>query len=203
MARGARVSPARRVCAEAERAPAPVKRYALEILGADAMAPALQYRAAEVRSMKKILVALDGSPRESAVLDAAVRMAGSLKAALVLARVVGIPIDMPLELVRVTPADFEKQLQARATDALKEMAKRIPKNVEWTSQVVSGVPWDSICWLAKDEDVDLVVIGAHGYGRLDRLIGTTASRVVNHADRSVLVVRHEERLEAEKATKAQ
>ena len=36
---------------------------------------------------------------------------------------------------------------------------------------------------------DLIVIGAHGYGRLDRLLGTTASKVVNHADRDILVVR--------------
>jgi nucleotide-binding universal stress UspA family protein len=35
----------------------------------------------------------------------------------------------------------------------------------------------------------LIVIGAHGYGIVDRILGTTAGRVVNHADRSVLVVR--------------
>jgi len=34
------------------------------------------------------------------------------------------------------------------------------------------------------------VIGSHGYGGLDRLLGTTAARVVNHADRNVLIVRN-------------
>jgi nucleotide-binding universal stress UspA family protein len=33
------------------------------------------------------------------------------------------------------------------------------------------------------------VIGAHGYGKLDRMLGTTAAKVVNHADRNVLIVR--------------
>jgi nucleotide-binding universal stress UspA family protein len=33
------------------------------------------------------------------------------------------------------------------------------------------------------------VIGCHGYSGLDRVIGTTAGKVVNHADRSVFVVR--------------
>ena len=44
------------------------------------------------------------------------------------------------------------------------------------------------------ENVDLIVIGSHGYGGIDRVIGTTAAKVVNHADRSVLVVRSPERL---------
>lgn len=146
--------------------------------------------------MKKILVALDGSAREKAVLDAGVRMAKALGASLLLLRVVGVYVDMPLELVRVTPAEFEALLQKRATDAITDLAKSIPQGIEWMPMVVTGVAWDAIGWVAKDEDVDLIVIGAHGYGRFERMIGTTASRVVHHADRSVLVVRDEPRLEA-------
>jgi nucleotide-binding universal stress UspA family protein len=43
---------------------------------------------------------------------------------------------------------------------------------------------------ARAIGADLIVIGSHGYGGLDRVLGTTAARVVNHADRSVLVVRN-------------
>ena len=39
------------------------------------------------------------------------------------------------------------------------------------------------------ETFDLIVIGSHGYGAIDRVLGTTAAKVVNHADRTVLVVR--------------
>ena len=38
------------------------------------------------------------------------------------------------------------------------------------------------------------VIGSHGYDTMDKLIGTTAAKVVNHAEVSVLVVRAPERL---------
>lgn len=146
--------------------------------------------------MKKILVALDGSTREKSVLDAGVKMATGLGASLLLLRVIGLQTDVPLDLVRVSPAEFEIELQKRAKDAITALAtKTIPAGVEWVAQVVTGAPWDAIGWVAKAEDVDLVVIGAHGYGRLDRVMGTTASRVVNHADRSVLVVRNEARLE--------
>jgi nucleotide-binding universal stress UspA family protein len=35
----------------------------------------------------------------------------------------------------------------------------------------------------------MIVIGSHDYRLIDRIIGTTAAKVVNHADRPVLVVR--------------
>jgi universal stress protein F len=47
---------------------------------------------------------------------------------------------------------------------------------------------------AAENDVDMIVIGSHGYHGLDRVLGTTAAKVVNHADRSVLVVRDSQRL---------
>lgn len=34
-----------------------------------------------------------------------------------------------------------------------------------------------------------IVIGSHGHGGIDRVLGTTAAKLVNHADRNVLVVR--------------
>ncbi len=52
-----------------------------------------------------------------------------------------------------------------------------------------AAPWDGICRAAREHDADMIVIGSHGYGALDRLLGTTAAKVVNHADRNVLVVR--------------
>ena len=36
--------------------------------------------------------------------------------------------------------------------------------------------------------MDLIVLGSHGYGTLDMLLGTTAGRVANIATRNVLVV---------------
>ena len=38
-------------------------------------------------------------------------------------------------------------------------------------------------------NVDLIVVGNHRYHGVERVLGTVASRVVNHADRNVLVVR--------------
>ena len=46
-----------------------------------------------------------------------------------------------------------------------------------------------MCDVAKEEACDLIVIGSHGYAGIDRLLGTTAAKIVNHAATSVLVVR--------------
>ena len=57
------------------------------------------------------------------------------------------------------------------------------------SEVVVATPWEALCMCAQAHDADLIVIGSHGYGGLDRVLGTTAARVVNHALCSVFVVR--------------
>ena len=52
------------------------------------------------------------------------------------------------------------------------------------------MPWEGVCRVARERQVDLIVVGSHGYGgAMDHILGTTAAKIVNHADRNVLVVR--------------
>jgi universal stress protein F len=76
-----------------------------------------------------------------------------------------------------------------AKSELEEAARDVPPELLDGCSAQVGVAWDAICAAAREHDVDLIVIGSHGYRILDRLLGTTAAKVVNHADRSVLVVR--------------
>lgn len=144
--------------------------------------------------MKKILVGLDGSPRSADVLDAALRLARASSAKLALFRAVGVPRDVPPIAWSVAPAELEKVLQAEARAALEAQARELPAELLAGASVAIGTPWNAICEAAQREDADLIVIGSHGYGGVDRLLGTTAAKVVNHADRSVLVVRASGRL---------
>lgn len=139
--------------------------------------------------MKRILVALDGSPRGAGVLAAADRLAAQSDAKLVVFRAIGIPPEMPHELFKVTDLRLEDVLRNNAHTELARLLAEIPP--ERIEKIVTDLatPWDGICTAAKREDVDLVVIGSHGFGGLDRLLGTTAGKVVNHCDRNVLVVR--------------
>ena len=144
--------------------------------------------------MKKILVGLDGSPRQRGVLAAAVELARRTGSKLILFRAVSVPTELPPEAYLMAPDEVTKILERRAATALGEAAAGVPAEVIERLQVAIGAPWQAICGAAMEDDVDLVIIGSHGYDTLDRILGTTAGKVVNHADRAVLVVRAPERL---------
>lgn len=144
--------------------------------------------------MKKLLVCLDGSKHETDVLSAAVGLARKCGAQLLLFRSIGIPSDLPAAAYSIAVDEVPLLLQRQAEAALAELAKGVPPELYAGLRVSIGVPWPTIERAAAEEDVDVIVIGSHGYNKLDRVLGTTAARVVNHADRSVLVVRDAQRL---------
>ncbi len=84
---------------------------------------------------------------------------------------------------------LESALQAQAQKYLDTCAGEVPGELLGGARVALGVPWQAVCKAAIDERADLIVIGSHGYSGIDHLLGTTAARIVNHADRPVLVVR--------------
>ena len=139
--------------------------------------------------MKRILVALDGSPRAPTVLAAALRLAELEDASLIVYRAIGVPSDMPRELFDVTDARLEDVLKRNAHTDLQRLTAGVPsKRIEKLTTELA-TPWDGICAAARKDDVDLIVIGSHGYGGLDRILGTIAGKVANHADRNVLIIR--------------
>jgi nucleotide-binding universal stress UspA family protein len=138
--------------------------------------------------MKTILVGLDGSPRADGVLAYAESLARSMGSKLVLFRSFGIPPDMTLAWP-ASDQTLEVALQTQAQKYLESCAAKVPSDLLGGVRVDLGVPWQAVCEAARDESVDLIVIGSHSYSGIDHLIGTTAAKIVNHADRSVLVVR--------------
>jgi nucleotide-binding universal stress UspA family protein len=61
---------------------------------------------------------------------------------------------------------------------------------EATAEVPRGDPRDMLVAFARDRAADLVVVGSHGKGRLERLLlGSVTNYVVAHAPCSVLVVK--------------
>jgi nucleotide-binding universal stress UspA family protein len=139
--------------------------------------------------MKRILVALDSSARAPLVLAAADRMAELANATLVVYRAIGIPPDMPLQVLQVTDVTLEDLLRQNAHESIARLTADLPPGRIERIVTELATAWDGICRTAKTCDADLIVIGSHGYGGLDRLLGTVAGKVVNHADRNVLVVR--------------
>jgi universal stress protein F len=139
--------------------------------------------------MGNILVGLDGSPRAPAVLEVAVDLARRSGQKLVLFRSFGVPPEMPPAVWKLDEGSLIENLREHARDYLNECGRKVPKELLGEVRVEVGVPWQAACSAAKGMHADLIVIGSHGYGTVDRLLGTTAAKIVNHAECSVLVVR--------------
>ena len=145
--------------------------------------------------MKKLLVALDGSTRARGVLSAASSLASRLDARLVLVRATSISGELPVEAYASDPEEVERVLATRAMADLEALARECVKpELVASIRAEPGPAWRVIDDLARSEDADMIVIGAHGYGTLERVLGTVAAKVVDRADRPVFVVRAPERL---------
>jgi universal stress protein F len=140
--------------------------------------------------MKRLLVGLDGSPRATKVLEAAARLAELAGGKLVLYRAITVSPDLPREVLVETDRRLEDVLLANARDDLARTAAHLRPELVEKVVTAFAIPWDGICRAAREGEVDLIVIGSHGYSGIDRILGTTAGKVVNHADRNVLVVRN-------------
>ena len=142
--------------------------------------------------MDRILVGLDASPRATAVLQKAVDLARRGNGKLLLFRAVGIPVGIPHEAYSRSPASLADLLETEAKRYLEQAATKVPPELLLGTVIGVGTPWQAICTAADHNNIDMIVIGSHGYSGIDRLIGTTAAKVVNHATQSVLVLRMRE-----------
>ncbi len=142
-------------------------------------------------NVRRILVGLDGSPREPLVLAAAQDLALRFEATLLLVRAVGIPPELPAEAWQDPKLSVKEYLENKARAGLEGCAERLCEALRsrHALEVVVATPWEALCLCAQARRADLIVIGSHGYSGLDRVLGTTAARVVNHAACSVIVVR--------------
>ena len=137
---------------------------------------------------RTILVGLDGSEREAAVFRAAAELAKRFGAKLHVCRAVSIPVGLPDTVWAISTGQLDAALLADARKAVERSIEGAPVDIV-KAHVQLGQPADFVLDIAKEIGADLVVIGAHGYGAFERLIGTTASKVVNRSQCTVMVVR--------------
>lgn len=95
--------------------------------------------------------------------------------------------EVPSYIAAELPQDLGERRHAEARMELKSMAQgaSIPVTVEVRSGAASG----QILQCAEDCGAELVMIASHRPGLSDYFIGSTAARVVRHAQCSVLISR--------------
>jgi nucleotide-binding universal stress UspA family protein len=142
--------------------------------------------------MKPIVLATDGSPSAAEATLDAVDLAKALGAALVVVSVEHVVLpgygyygygDLFAELTKIEKEHVEQTLaQAKAVAAEAGVACEIVP--------CTGTVPDEICRVAKQRDARLIVIGAHGWGTVRRLLhGSVSTAVLHEAPCPVLVVR--------------
>lgn len=98
-------------------------------------------------------------------------------------------------IVHSVPAVAElsvpKEVFDRAISEAREMLLNLAKDagIEAAVDVRMGHAANDILEIAKERKNDLIIIGSHQPGLQDYLIGSTASRVVRHAQCPVLIMR--------------
>jgi nucleotide-binding universal stress UspA family protein len=139
--------------------------------------------------IRRVLVAIDFSPPSRAALAFAASLIRKFGAELHLAHVVAA--DFPLASLVALPLIVpEIEVERRVRSRLKEFAARevLPVRQE-NIHAVQGRPFEEICRLARELEIDLVVTGTRGQTGLKHLVlGSTAERVVRHAPCPVLVL---------------
>lgn len=95
--------------------------------------------------------------------------------------------DVPSYIVAELPRDLNDRRQAEAKVELALLTEGIAGSVE--SEIRTGAPASQILQCAEDVGADLVMIASHRPGLSDYFIGSTAARVVRHAQCSVLISR--------------
>jgi len=143
--------------------------------------------------MKTILLATDGSPSARKATDAAIELAGALDAVL---RIVSV-WRMPVYEYGYVPVQYAPELveaQRGGAENAVEHAVAVAKaaGVDATSELRQGDAPDEICAAAEETSADMIVLGAHGWGTVKRILfGSVSTAVFHHASCPVLIVRGE------------
>lgn len=146
--------------------------------------------------IKKILVATDASSASNRAVAEAAYMASVHEAELLILHVIR---DMQLPAQMKTVPELEAFANTRedilrrvAEDILKDAADSARSNGAKNVQVAigSGDPATSVIGFAKRRNIDTIVIGTRGLGKVKGLfMGSVSRKIVNNAEANCLIVR--------------
>lgn len=134
---------------------------------------------------KKIMIPIDmAHPERAPEMIEAARKLGEGKAKMVLATIIhSVPAMAELSV----PPEYFENAKSEARKALSGIAKA--HGVDADIELRVGQPANDILQIQKDLEVDLIIVGSHRPGFQDYFLGSTAARVVRHAQCPVLVMR--------------
>jgi len=136
-----------------------------------------------------ILLAVDFSTHTDAITEKALSLSKAFGARISLVHIVEfVQVDLSNELVMPQEMELDQELMELAEKRLKQLASRYA--IEDSDCIISqGSTRKEILRIAKEKNVDLIIIGSHGREGIQLLLGSTANAVLHGAPCDVLAVR--------------
>jgi nucleotide-binding universal stress UspA family protein len=157
--------------------------------------------------MSTIMLATDGSPSAAAATAEAIDLARKLALPLT---VVSVAQDKTPMYGYYGYAEIVADLHAIQEERIKEIFETVTAQAEAAdvpcrTVALRGLAGEEVCKYAREHEARLLVIGAHGWNSIGRLIhGSVSTYVLHHASTPVLVVHSDETArEAEEPAKAE
>jgi nucleotide-binding universal stress UspA family protein len=133
-----------------------------------------------------ILLATDGSKYSEAAVDRAINFAKAYGGVLHVLSVVDIPSEFYSHVKALDAADELIKNAKRFVETIQKKAAE--QGIKAEIFVKEGDASKAITDHAKDQKIDLIIIGSHGRTGLRRLLmGSTAEGVIGHSNTAVLV----------------
>jgi nucleotide-binding universal stress UspA family protein len=153
-----------------------------------------------VKSIKKILVPIDGSKYSVKALTRAMELAHNLDSEIFLFSVVYLNYISPPGMLGLTKIKSEKEIIKKWTESvmvdsekmLKIAIKRCnEKGISASYNIACGNVVNEILSFAKRKNISLIVIGSHGLHGIGKLktLGSTSRKISELAKCPVLLVR--------------
>jgi len=166
--------------------------------------------------LKKVLVGCDFSPDSKLAFDYGLSLAQEYQAELYLAHVVKPTEHIELkssDYINIIPGDYVHwgtsdyfEMQKKETQENQEKIKALRSRLErqlyfmipeesknWCNPhtiLLAGEPYKELIKYAKEQDIDMIVLGIRGHTLLEKLlVGSTTDRVIRQSPCPVLAVR--------------
>ncbi len=152
-------------------------------------------KANDKRKFRKVLVPLDGSKESEAIIPHIGELASKLKAEVVLLQAIApahFGYSFPEEAAFVPPNPEQMEtITAKFRNYLETVSVKLrDMGIEAKSEVVFGIPAESIISTADSIQADLVAMSTHGLSGIGRwALGSTADKVLQAGNTPVLLVR--------------
>ena len=140
--------------------------------------------------IKNILVPTDFSENAEIALDYALSLAKAASATVHVVHVPALPPYLWMDGTYAASPDLSSRILAEVQRALDELKPKLEKSgVAFKTALCEGLVHDAIQTYAEQNQIDLVVMGAHGRTGVSKLVyGSVTGRVLKTLQTSVIIV---------------